>query len=142
MKIASRIILGFLAAIELVVGLWNQYWPESFYENFPTVQLTPPFSEHYARDFGGATLGIAVVLLIACITGRPSHMIIAGLAYSVFAIPHLVFHALHLEGATTGEIVFLLVGNTVTMLLGVLVVVLGVLTMSRDRRRLHDPALG
>jgi hypothetical protein len=141
-KLASRLILGVLAAIELVIGLWNQYWPESFYKDFPTVSLTPPFSEHYARDFGGATLGIAVVLLIACVTARPSHVIIAGLAYSVFAIPHLVFHALHLEGATSGEVAFLLIANSVAMILGVLAVVLGVLRMSRERRRLHDPAVG
>jgi hypothetical protein len=28
----------------------------------PTVDLTPPYSEHLFRDFGGATLGIAVVI--------------------------------------------------------------------------------
>jgi hypothetical protein len=142
-KIASRIILGFLAAVELVVGLWNQYWPESFYENFPTVSLTPPFSEHYARDFGGATLGIAVVLIAACVVPLPILVITAGLAYTVFAIPHLVFHSTHLDGASSSQAILLTVGNGVAAALGLLVITLGVLRIGRDRRRpLHDPALG
>ncbi|MEV4623902.1 hypothetical protein AB0J74_34985 [Asanoa sp. NPDC049573] len=41
-----------LIRIELV-GFWNRAFPESFYDTFPTVTLTPPLSEHYARDFGG-----------------------------------------------------------------------------------------
>jgi len=143
MIVLTRIALAILAAIELVVGAWNQFWPESFYANFPTVDLTPPFSEHYARDFGGATLGIAVVLIAALIVPRPILVIVAGAAYTVFAIPHLVFHAEHLDGATAGQAVFLTVANGVAAALGVLVIVLGVLRMSRDRRRaLHHPALG
>ena len=143
MTLVTRIALAILALVELVIGAWNQFWPESFYANFPTVDLTPPFSEHYARDFGGATLGIAVVLIAALIVPRPILVIVAGLAYTVFAIPHFLFHAAHLEGATSGQAIFLIIGNGVAAALGVLVVVLGVLTMTRDRRRaLHDPALG
>ena len=143
MIVLTRIALAILAAIELVVGAWNQFWPESFYANFPTVDLTPPFSEHYARDFGGATLGIAVVLIAALIVPRPILVIVAGAAYTVFAIPHFVFHATHLDDATSGQAIFLTVANSVAALLGVLVIVLGVLRMSRDRRHpLHDPALG
>jgi hypothetical protein len=141
--LVTRIALAILAVIELVVGIWNQFWPESFYTDFPTVDLTPPFSEHYARDFGGATLGIAVVLIAAFLVPRPLLVIVAGLAYTVFAIPHLVFHAQHLAGATSAEALFLTMGNGVAAGLGILVIVLGVLRMSRDRRRaLHDPALG
>jgi hypothetical protein len=63
-------------------------YPESFYTNFPTVTLTPPFSEHYARDFGGATLGIAVVLGIALAAPRAAFTIPAAVAFSTFAVPH------------------------------------------------------
>ena len=51
-----------LAAVEWVLGLWTAFFPRSFYDDYPTVDLTPPFSEHLFRDFGGATLGLAVVL--------------------------------------------------------------------------------
>jgi hypothetical protein len=137
-----RIALILLAADELVVGAWNQFAPESFYANFPTVDQTPPFSEHFARDFGGATLGIAVLLIVAAIRPAGAFALPAGVAYTVFAIPHFVFHAVHLEHASAADAVFLIVGNGVAALLGVLVIVLSVLRMRRGRRSVHDPALG
>ena len=136
-----RVIAGILALVELVIGAWNQFWPEHFYANFPTVELTPPFSEHYARDFGGATLGIAAVLTAAAIAPRGLLVTVAGVAYTVFAVPHFVFHAAHLEHATGAEAAFLLVANGLTASLGVLLVVLGVLRMGRERARLRDPAV-
>ena len=63
-----RLQLAILVLVELLVGFWNQVFPASFYRIFPTVDPTPPYSEHYARDFGGATLGIALVLAIALIS--------------------------------------------------------------------------
>ena len=89
--------------MELVVGAWNQFWPESFYTDFPTVELTPPFAEHYARDFGGATLGIGIVLAAAAIVPRTVLVVPALLAVSAFGIPHFVFHLHHLEHATPCE---------------------------------------
>jgi hypothetical protein len=143
MTVVLRIALALLAVNELIVGGWNQFAPESFYDNFPTVELTPPFSEHYARDFGGATLGIAVLLVIAFVRPRGKFVLPAGIAYTVFSVPHFVFHAAHLEHANGAETAFLLLGNAFVAALGVLVIVLGVLAMTRDRRRsLHHPAVG
>ena len=129
--IVVRLGLAVLALDGLVIGAWNQFAPQSFYENFPTVDLTPPFSEHYARDFGGATLGIAVLLGIALVTAKTSWILPATIAYTVFAVPHFVFHAAHLEHATSGEAAFLLIGNAVVALLGLLALAL---TLLRDRR--------
>lgn len=60
----------------LVVGLWNQVLPRSFYDHFPTVALTPPYSGHFARDFGGATLGIVaalgLTLIVLGLRARPA----------------------------------------------------------------------
>ena len=131
-----------LALDELVIGAWNQFAPESFFEDFPTVALTPPFSEHFARDFGGATLGIAVLLIVAAMRPGGGFVLPAGIAFTVFAAPHFVFHLEHLEGASGLGVAFLIAGNGAVLLLGILVIVLGVLTMSRGRRDLHDPALG
>lgn len=141
MTVVTRLTLAVLIVVELVVGLWNQFWPESFYENFPTVSNDPPFSEHYARDFGGATLGIAAVLIAAFVLPRAALVITAGIAYSVFAIPHFVFHASHLEHASEADAAFLLIANGVVALLGLFVIALGVLRMGRDRARLHDPVV-
>jgi hypothetical protein len=131
-----------LAIDELVIGAWNQFAPESFYQNFPTVDLTPPFSEHYARDFGGATLGIAVLLIVAFVRPHGAFVLPAGIAFTVFAVPHFVFHATHLEHATGGEAAFLLVANAAAALLGVLVIVLAMLRMRGDRRPADHPPLG
>ena len=142
MTVVLRLSLAVLAVTELVIGGWNQFAPESFYADFPTVDQTPPFSEHFARDFGGATLGIAVLLTIGAIRPRGIFPLPAGIAYTVFAIPHFVFHAEHLEHASAADVAFLLLGNGGAALLGVLVIVLAVLRMRRDRRALHDPAVG
>jgi hypothetical protein len=137
-----RIGLALLALNELVVGAWNQFAPESFYENFPTVDLTPPFSEHYARDFGGATLGIAVVLVIAAV--RPSAITVgmAALAYTVFSVPHFVFHLKHLDGASGAQALALTTANASVALIGVLLCTWTVVRMRRDRRAIHHPAVG
>jgi len=63
-----------LAAVEVVLGAWTAPFPASSYADVPTVDLTPPFSEHLMRDFGGATLGLALVLGAAAVAmlGRPA----------------------------------------------------------------------
>ena len=91
--------LGLLAAVEVVLGLWTLLFPASFYADVPTVDLTPPFSEHLFRDFGGATLGLAVVLVAAAVWMETRFVVVALLAYLAFSVPHLVFHLGHLHGA-------------------------------------------
>lgn len=130
MTLFIRIGLAVLLLDELVVGGWNAVAPESFYRNFPTVDLTPPFSEHYARDFGEATLGTAVIILIALIRPKAHFVIPAMLAYSVFSVPHFFFHLTHLEMATTSQAIFLTTANAVVALLGLAII--GV-TIARDR---------
>jgi hypothetical protein len=112
-----RLGLGAFAVIEVILGSWTLFSPESFYRDVPTVALTPPFSEHLMRDFGSATLGIAVVLIAATIWPTTRLAVIALLAYLAFSVPHLWFHVGHLEGATPGEATYL----TTTLVLSVLV---------------------
>ena len=92
--------LALLAAVEFVLGLWTLLFPASFYTGVPTVDLTPPFSEHLFRDFGGATLGLAVVLTAAAVWTERRLVVVALLAYLAFSAPHLVFHLGHLDGAS------------------------------------------
>jgi hypothetical protein len=131
MTVLIRIGLAILFLDELVVGAWNAISPETFYRYFPTVDLAPPFSEHYARDFGGATLGIALLLGIAFFKPKAHFVIPAVLAYSIFAVPHFFFHLAHLEGASTGEAIALTAANAIVALLGIAIIVL---TIARDRR--------
>jgi hypothetical protein len=111
-----RLGLLLMAGVEWVLGLWTAIAPRSFYDTVPTVDLTPPFSEHLMRDFGGATLGLAIALTAAAVWLERRLVIVALLAYLAFAVPHLVFHVGHLDGATSLEatvLVVLLVGSVV-----------------------------
>jgi hypothetical protein len=135
MTVLIRIGLGLLLLDELVVGGWNAIWPEGFYRHFPTVDLIPPFNEHYARDFGGATLGIALLLGLAFFKPKAHFVIPAALAYSIFSVPHFLFHLANLEGATLGEAIALTSANAVVALLGIALIFL---TAARDRRVLKQ----
>ena len=108
--------LAVLALVELVLGGWTLLFPQSFYRDVPTVDLTPPYSEHLFRDFGGATLGLALVLAAAAFWMELRWVVVALLAYLAFAAPHLAFHLGHLHGATeleAGVLTALLVGSVV-----------------------------
>ena len=116
MTLLLRCGLVLMAGVEWVLGLWTAFAPRSFYDNVATVDLTPPFSEHLMRDFGGATLGLAIALTAAAVWLERRLVVVALLAYLAFAVPHLVFHVGHLEGATSLEstvLVVLLAGSVV-----------------------------
>ncbi|MCR6489590.1 hypothetical protein M8542_42925 [Amycolatopsis sp. OK19-0408] len=137
LAIRLTLVLPFLE--QLVVGAWNAFAPESFYEHFPTVDLNPPFSEHYAHDFGGATLGIALLLAIALVKPKTHFVVPAALAFSVWQVPHFCYHLLHTEPPTTGMTVFLHTANGVVALLGLAPVLLA---LRRDRRHTTDHPIG
>ncbi len=126
MRSLLRAGLGLLAAVEGVLGLWTLVFPESFYVHVPTVDLTPPYSEHLLRDFGGATIGLAVVLTAAASWLERRLVVVALLAYLSFSAPHLVFHLAHLRGASgpaASVLVAVLVGSValpLVLLVGVL----------------------
>ncbi|MEU8386877.1 hypothetical protein [Micromonospora sp. NPDC048843] len=125
-----RIALAILFLDNFVVGAWNAIWPASFYANFPTVDLTPPFSEHYARDFGTASLAIALLLGIAAVKPKAHFVIPAAAAYSVFALPHFFYHLTNMQGATVGEAILLTTANAAVALIGLVIILL---TALRDR---------
>ncbi|WP_430502990.1 hypothetical protein ACQRWP_15785 [Micromonospora trifolii] len=125
-----RIALAILFLDNFVVGAWNAIWPANFYANFPTVDLTPPFSEHYARDFGTASLAIALLLGIAAVKPKAHFVIPAAAAYSVFALPHFFYHLTNMQGATVGEAILLTTANAAVALIGLVIILL---TALRDR---------
>jgi hypothetical protein len=131
MTILVRIGLALLFLDELVVGAWNAVWPAGFYQYFPTVNRTPPFSEHYARDFGGATLGIALLLGIALVKPKAYFVVPAALAYSAFSVPHFFYHRSKTDGMTHPEACLLTSANAFVALLGIAIVLA---TVARDRR--------
>jgi len=93
--------LWFLAFVEVVVGTVATFAPRAFYEYVPWVDRIPPYSEHLMRDYGAMNLALALVFLVAAITMERRIVRVALGAYLLFAVPHLVFHVMHLENFTT-----------------------------------------
>lgn len=124
-----RPVLLLLAVAALQVGVWITVSPRSFYDDFPTparqwVAVDGPYNEHLLRDFGQSQLALAVVLGAAFL--RPQRFLVrtAALASLVFAVPHLTYHATHLDVYGTSD----KIANIVLLSLAVLgpaVLVLG-----------------
>ncbi len=147
MSVLLRIGLALLAAMMLIVGAWNQFWPEHFFANFPTVALMPPYSEHFSRDYGGASLGVGIVLAAAALFPRTVLVIPALLAVWAWSLPHFVFHVTELHHGTPADAAFVIVSTGSAAVLPPLLLVVAVLRMRRDRRvrsasDLRDPAVG
>ena len=135
MRLVVRVGLIALAAIQWTTGLWMQLLPESFYRDFPTVELTPPFSEHLMRDFGGASVGLAVVITAAAVWMDARLTVIALLAYLAYSVPHLVFHLWHLHDASSAQTAFIVISLGGSALLPSALLALAVVEGRRRRAK-------
>jgi hypothetical protein len=94
-----------LVVIETVIGVWQYFFSHSFFTDFPTVSLDPPYNQHLMSDVGGLTLAITAVVAYAAI--HLEYRLVCGAltGYIVFAVTHLLFHLTHLDGFTTADAV-------------------------------------
>lgn len=127
--------LWFLTVAWGAVGCWQLFLPHSFYADGPIpghhwVDLLPPYNEHLMRDVGALTLAMVVSLAAAAVTMDRRLARVALVTNLVFNVPHLVFHATHLEHFSTGDAV----GQTVALGLGVLIPAALLLLTARVRR--------
>jgi hypothetical protein len=115
-----RFAMWFLAAVALIVGVWAQFAPASFYSSFPGgrgwVAADGPYNEHLIRDLGGLNLALMLITAAAARTMRPDLVRLAAGATLLYAVPHLAYHATHLEPYGTADAV----GNIAGLTLGVL----------------------
>jgi hypothetical protein len=133
--VSVRVLLGVLAASQVVTGGWALVVPASFYADFPAggtpwVALLPPYNEHLVRDAGAGMLALAVALALAAWWGDRRVVITAVAAFLTFTVPHAVFHSLHLEHFPLADAVAQQAGFVVEIVLAVAVLVL----VARDRR--------
>ena len=110
------------------VGVWALADPASFNDDFPLpghhwVSSAGPYNEHLIRDVGGLYLALGVLTLWAVLRPRRDLMAAVGIAWEVFSIPHLVFHADHLDGLKTFDKVAETGSLGLTVLLAALLVV-------------------
>jgi len=130
-----RAMLVALAVVGVVTGLWAAFAPRGFYEDFPGggrswVSADGPYNEHLVRDFGALNLALVAVTIVALVTLARPAVVAAALAWLVFGVPHLVYHARHLDVYDTGD----KVGTMAALALGValpLVVLVAVLPRRR-----------
>jgi hypothetical protein len=106
----ERFALGYLGFNTLLVGVWAQMAPRSFYDSFPGlgrvwVAIDGPYNEHLIRDVGGLNLALTTVLVGAVFTMSRSLVISATIAALLYGVPHVIYHLAHTEPLATSDVV-------------------------------------
>jgi hypothetical protein len=96
----ARVALVVLAAEAIYQGIWAQWAPRSFYDDFPgglgwVRTGGGVYNEHLLRDVGGFVSALGVLALVAAIAPTTPLLIATALAWLVYAVPHFVYHADH-----------------------------------------------
>ncbi|WP_328472926.1 hypothetical protein OHA21_11180 [Actinoplanes sp. NBC_00393] len=109
-----------LAGLQALVSAWQYFLPRSFYDNFPTVRLDPPYNEHLVTDVGGLGLALTAVLLIAAITRDDNVALAALTGYLVYAATHFTFHVTHFDNFSVLEALGVGTGLGIEVVLAIL----------------------
>jgi hypothetical protein len=117
-----RIALIYLTITIGFVAIWILVAPRGFYDNFPGgsvhwVSGLPPYNEHLERDFGAASLGLALLTGLAAYW--MDRRVIQAAAVSLLAagLPHLIYHLTTTGHFSTGDNVASLIGLTLDVVL-------------------------
>ena len=124
----TRIALGYLAVVSIVIGVWAQVAPRSFYDDFPGlgrawVRVDGPYNEHLVRDVGGLNLALAVVIIAAMISLTRPMIVAAAAASLATGIPHLAYHIAHADLLFTSDAAMSIGGLTLFVLLPIALIV-------------------
>jgi hypothetical protein len=100
--VGARAGLAYLALSFLLIGIWAQFFPQSFYNDFPGlgrawVRLDGPFNEHLIRDVGGLNLGLGLAAIFALYFPHARFIQVVSLVMFVYGLPHYVYHLAHLS---------------------------------------------
>lgn len=111
-----RVAAASLALIALFVGGWASMAPHSFYTSFPLpgrhwIEALPAYNEHLTRDVGGLYLALFIASAWAFLRPQIESLRLVGASWLGFSVPHLAFHAMHLEVFSNADAV----GNVVTL---------------------------
>jgi hypothetical protein len=131
---AIRAGLWYLAITTAYVAIWILVAPKGFYDSFPSgpshwVSALPPYNQHLERDFGAASLGLAVLAALAAVWMERRLVQATAWAFLAASIPHLAYHL-----TTTGHYS---TANNVASLVGLalpVAVALGLLAATRQPR--------
>ena len=97
-----RLGLAVLVVQSAVIGVWAGFAPRSFYGDFPGAGHHW-VNEHLVRDVGWLNLALTVVTVWAMVTLARSLVLATLVGWLVADVPHLVYHAAHLDVLSTGD---------------------------------------
>jgi hypothetical protein len=110
-----RIALIYLTVTIGLLAIWILVAPRGFYDNFPGgsahwVSALPPYNEHLERDFGAASLGLALLAGLAAYWMDRRVIQATALAMLAAGLPHFAYHLTTTEHYSTGDNVASLIG--------------------------------
>jgi hypothetical protein len=116
MRRGLRAGLGFLAATQILVGVWALYFPARFFA-LEVVGMGMAYNEHLMRDYGAMTLASAVVLGAATIHMGPWITRAALVMYLTWAVPHFLVHLSMLDhlAPSTATVLMLALGLAIAL---------------------------
>jgi nucleoside-diphosphate-sugar epimerase len=130
-NLGARVCLWLLALTGLALGVYAEFFPRAFYDNFPFnrgwVMHDGPYNEHLVRDFGAMNLALAAVTLAALWFGVKAAARAAAIGWLVFAVPHTLYHFRHLSHYETAD----KWGNVITLSGSVLLAVVALVLLAR-----------
>ncbi len=128
-----RVGLGFLAATQLVVGVWALFLPSQFFA-LEVVGMGMAYNEHLMRDYGAMTLAGAVVLGVATIHRGLWMTRTALVMYLTWTVPHFFVHLTMLDhlAPSTATLLMVALGLAIALPAGLLVLT------ERESRTLDD----
>lgn len=89
-----------LAVPQTVVGIWATLSPRGWFDSFPGIgpalaAAEPPFNPHLVTDAAAGFLATGGLLLLASLHGGQVEIRAGAVAYLLFCVPHLIYHAAH-----------------------------------------------
>jgi hypothetical protein len=114
-RVPIRIVLIYLAITIGWVAVWILAAPRGFYDNFPGgsahwVSALPPYNEHLERDFGAASLGLALLAALAAYWMDKRVIQAAAITLIAAGLPHFIYHVTTADQFSTGDNVASLIG--------------------------------
>jgi nucleoside-diphosphate-sugar epimerase len=101
-----RLMLWVLVFSAFGVGVQAEFFPRSFYDDFPFgrawVAMDGRYNEHLIRDVGALNIALLVLTVGAIIVGSRAISRIAAVAWLVYSAPHLLYHLRHLTMSMSG----------------------------------------
>jgi hypothetical protein len=133
-----KIALAVIVVDSLIVGVWAQFLPRSFYDHFPGfgrmwVAMDGPFNEHLIRDVGGLNLALGLVAVWALVANSLIVARVAGAASLVYGVPHLVYHSAHAHSMDTVDAVGTVGALAFAVVVGLAALVLPATSATADR---------